>query len=346
MDRRHALALPLAALAPAAWAGKALRVLAWPGYAEPEVVQAFERQHGARVELTVIDSDEALWQRLRRQGDFDVLAINTAELQRAIAEDLVLALDPAYLQALPPRLPRFSDASSLPGLSRRQGGRLQIYGVPYTYAEMGLIFDRRQLSQSPESIAELWNPRWKGKVLGFDTGGHNFSLAAQSLGLASPFRLREVDWPRAVERLIALRRNVLSFYTQPDEATQLFLRHGCALMFANYGSQQLTKLKQAGAEVGYALPREGALAWLDCWALTKACREPALAHAWVAHLLGPLASHLLVERQGLANTVSAQGSPASSNRLIWLEPVEDAARRERLWARVRSGDRLERVLRP
>ena len=346
MDRRHALTLPLASLAPAAWAGKTLRVLAWPGYAEPEVVKAFEHEQGARVELTVIDSDEALWQRLRRQGEFDVLAINTAELQRAIDEGLVQALDPAQLQALPPRLPRFSDASALPGLTRRQAGRLQVYGVPFTYAEMGLIFDRRQLSQPPESIDALWNPRWRGKVLGFDTGGHNFSLAAQSLGLPSPFRLRDADWPRAVERLIALRRNVLSFYTQPDEATQLFRRHGCALMFANYGSQQLTKLKQAGADVGYTLPREGALAWLDCWAVPKACRDTALAQRWIAHLLGPLASRLLVERQGLANTVNAQGSPAGSSRLIWLEPVEDAARRERLWARVRSGDRAERVLRP
>ncbi|MBB5202753.1 putative spermidine/putrescine transport system substrate-binding protein [Inhella inkyongensis] len=346
MHRRHAVVLPLASLAPTAWAGKALRVLAWPGYAEPEVVQAFERAHGVRVELTVIDSDEALWQRLRRQGDFDVLAINTAELQRAVNEGLVQALDETRLKALPPQLPRFRDASALPGLTRRLSGRLQIYGVPFTYAEMGLIFDRRQISQPPESIAELWNPRWRGKVLGFDTGGHNFSLAAQSLGLPSPFRLSDADWPRAVERLIALRRNVLSFYSQPDEATQLFRRHGCALMFANYGSQQLTKLKLAGADVGYALPREGALAWLDCWALTKACRDPALAHQWIAHLLGPQASRLLVERQGLANTVSAQGSPAGSSRLIWLEPVEDAARRERLWARVRSGDRAERVLRP
>jgi putative spermidine/putrescine transport system substrate-binding protein len=35
-----------------------LRVLAWPGYAEPEVVQAFERAHGAKVSVTVVGSDD------------------------------------------------------------------------------------------------------------------------------------------------------------------------------------------------------------------------------------------------------------------------------------------------
>ena len=66
-----------------------LRVLAWPGYAEPEVVQAFERAHSAKVEVTVIDSDDALWQRATGNGaaDFDVFAVNTAELQRYIAQD-------------------------------------------------------------------------------------------------------------------------------------------------------------------------------------------------------------------------------------------------------------------
>ena len=66
------------------------------------------------------------------------------------------------------------------------------------------------------------------------------------------------------DKLIALRRNVLGFYAQPDDATELFIRHRVALLFANYGMQQVQSLRAAGADVDYVIPREGALAWLDC----------------------------------------------------------------------------------
>jgi putative spermidine/putrescine transport system substrate-binding protein len=62
-----------------------------------------------------------------------------------------------------------------------------------------------------------------------------------------------------------------------------------------------------------------------------------LAHAWIDLQLDELAARLLVERQGLANTLRV--AEGSQGRLVWLEPVEDAARRERLWAGIRAGRR-------
>lgn len=335
-DRRRLLQLGLAAAAlPVAAADKArrLRVLAWPGYAEPELVQAFERAHHAQVELTIIDTDEAMWARASNGDAFDVLALNTAELQRYLKAGLVQALDPAQIPAARRQLPRFQERAAIPGLVRE--GRL--YAMPYTYAEMGLIYDRRQLAKPPDSVAALWDPRWQGKVLAYDGAAHKVSLAAQRLGLASPFRLAERDWAAVGEQLIALRRNVLGFYQGPEQSVALFRRHHAALMFANYGSQQLRLLRAAGSDVGYAIPREGALAWLDCWAILRGCRDVALAHAWIDHQLGEPAARLLVERQGLASTLHEGDAPPG--RLVWLEPVEDAARRERLWAAVRAGRR-------
>jgi putative spermidine/putrescine transport system substrate-binding protein len=61
------------------------------------VVKVFEQRTGARVEVTLVDADEMLWERIstRDAADFDVFAVNTAELQRYIDRGLVvpLALD-------------------------------------------------------------------------------------------------------------------------------------------------------------------------------------------------------------------------------------------------------------
>lgn len=343
--RPRLFVLPLAMLFTAtALAAETLRVLAWPGYAEADQVAQFERRTGSRVEITLVGSDEALWQKIRHNqgGDFDVFAVNTAELQRYIRQGLVVPIETGRIPNLRRQLPRFRKLAAIPGLVHAGN----VYGIPYTYSDMGLIYDRGQFDAAPDSIQVLWDPRYRGKVLAYDGGSHNFSLAAQSLGATSPFRVSERSWPDLVDRLIKLRRNVLTFYTRPEESVELFRKHGVALLFANYGTQQLQLLRQAGADVGYAIPREGALAWLDCWAITRAAGNRDLAHAWIDHMLDDAPSQALVRRQGLANTVTAAPDQRADARLIWLEPVEDVARRTRLWQRIIAGDRANKVLAP
>jgi putative spermidine/putrescine transport system substrate-binding protein len=335
--------LPLGLAAPVR-AAETLRVLAWPGYAEPEVVRAFEKRHQVKVEVTTIDSDEALWQWVSQKqgGAFDVFAVNTAELQRYIKAGLVMAVPTALLHNLPRQQPRFQALEAIPGLVH--GGRP--FAIPFTYSEMGLIYDRQQVPSAPSSISILWDERYRGKVVAYNGGTHNFSLAAQAMGLKSPFRLGAQDWPVAVDRLVALRRNAAGFYTRPDESVSLFKARQAAVMFANFGRQQLQLVRAAGVDAGYVVPREGSLAWLDCWALTRGARNPALAAAWIDHLLEDQASGLLISRQGLANTTSPGPGTRAEDRLLWLEPAESEERRNRLWARILSGDSAAKVLKP
>ena len=63
-------------------------------------------------------------------------------------------------------------------------------------------------------------------------------------------------------------------------------------------------------------------------------------------MLDDQASGLLVTRQGLANTIAEPPGSGPGDRLIWLEPMEDPARRDKLWARIISGDSAARVLAP
>ena len=106
----------------------------------PADVQAFEQRTGSKVEVTLVGSDEALWQKInaRNGADFDVFAVNTAELQRYIEARLVQPMDPAAIPNTRRQLPRFRDLGTISGLVHDG----KTYGIPYTYAEMGLIYDR------------------------------------------------------------------------------------------------------------------------------------------------------------------------------------------------------------
>lgn len=312
-----------------------LRVLAWPGYADPDLVKRFEQRYQVRVEVSFIGSDEALRQKLGANGgrDVDVFAANTAEMRSYLDQGLIV---PLRLENIPNRarqLPRFRDLRQVPGIGH--GG--QVYAVAYTYSEMGLIYDRKQFAVAPRSLEAMWDPQYQGKVLAFDTSGHNFSIAAL-LAKGKPFRIERDQFGAAVARLIALRRNVLTFYTLPEESVELFRKHKVALMFANYGQQQLKLLRDAGADVGYVIPREGALAWLDCWAVTRGARKRLLAERWINFMLEREVGAALTRRQGLANTTEPGTAMLDSDKLIWLEPAEDDQRRAAYWARIMSGD--------
>lgn len=333
-----AVGLVLACAAPAHGA-EALRVLTWPGYADPDLVKRFEKENGVTVEVSFISSDEALRKNLSANGsaNYDVFAANTAEMQFYIQLGVAVPLQLANIPNRSLQLPRFRDLQRVPGIARAG----KVYAVAYTYSEMGLIYDRKQFKSAPQSLAAMWDPQYQGKVLAFDTSGHNFSIAAMVQG-GHPFRIEEAEFRPVVQKLIALRRNVLTFYTLPEESVELFRKHKAALMFANYGSQQVKLLRDAGADVGYVIPKEGALAWLDCWAVTRGARNKALAERWINFMLDKGVSAELTRRQGLANTIQASAT-RDSDKLIWLEPVEDDQRRAAYWSRILSGDVPEKL---
>lgn len=328
----------LTALAPAlAHAGsQTLRLLTWPGYADADLVAEFEAQHDVQVEVTLVGSDDKLRSKLAQNqgGNYDLIAANTAEIDYYIGQQLLQPLRPERIANTTRQLWRFRDYPKIPGIMAAG----KVYAIPYTYSDMGLIYDRRQFAEPPTSITSMWDPRYQGRVLAFNGSSHNFSLASQALG-RDPFNIAAEDFPRVSEQLIALRRNVLTFYALPEEAASLFREHSVALLFANYGRQQLKQLRDAGADVGYVIPREGALAWLDCWAISRGARDVALAEAWINFTLEAHVSRALSERQGLSNTLEEPSGTDKPGQLIWLRPVEDDARRAALWQRILSGER-------
>lgn len=312
-----------------------LRVLAWEGYADEEMAAAFRQREDVAVEVTYVASDDDLWQKMTAHGgrDFDVFAVNTAELQRYIDHRLSAPLNPARLVNRAQQLPRFRDYAAIPGLSRDG----KTYAAPYTYAAMGLIYNRKLVSTPPQSIDALWAPAYRGKVLLYDTSNHNFSLAGQHLRVGDIFRMTPAEMNQAAGALIDLRRNALGFYSTVEEAVDLFRRHDAAILFANFGEQQVKALRDAGADIGYVLPREGALAWLDCWSISAGARDRALAERWIDFTLARQNSERLTNLHGLANTVSAASPANATEKLLWLRPLEDPAQRLRLWQQIVSG---------
>jgi putative spermidine/putrescine transport system substrate-binding protein len=311
-----------------------LRVLAWDGYADPDWVKEFIAETGIDTKVVFIGSDDEIWAKIKgSEGkDFDVMAVNTAQLQRYIDAKLVTPWD---LSAIPNQktvLPRFADLSKIRG-ETRDG---KVYGIPFAFDSIGLIYDTDKVKPAPTSMSVLWDPKYRGKVLAYDNGEHNFSFTALTMGVADPFHLTADQVTAAKSKLIDLKKNVLSFYTTADEAQQIYQNNDVALIWANYGQQQLKALQKVGAHVAYINPSEGALSWLDNWAMTSGVRDQTAAAKWVNFLLQKKISGALSERQGFGNTVTPSGSAGDSDKLVWLDSVEDPTKRSDLWNEVKA----------
>src|ERR1035437_8092863 len=87
-----AVLIILLALSLPAYAVETLRVLAWPGYADNDLVKNFEKRFDVHVEVSFVSSDDMLREKIsaNQGGDFDVFAANTAEMQHYISQRLVV----------------------------------------------------------------------------------------------------------------------------------------------------------------------------------------------------------------------------------------------------------------
>jgi putative spermidine/putrescine transport system substrate-binding protein len=319
---------------------QSLRILTWPGYADEDVVEGFEKRHNAVVDVTYIATDDEMWGRVNQNDgqDFDVFAVNTAELQRYLDNGLSQAINLANIPNIRNQLPRFRDRDGIPGISRDES----LFAVPYTYGVMGLLYDKSRVKEPPVSMAAMWDERYKGRVLAYNGSSHNFTMTALMMGYANPFRLSDGEFAVVSRELVKLGQNVLTFYDSPEEAVVLYKDNPVALVFGNYGMQQLKQLQDAGADMGFVIPKEGALAWLDCWSVLKGAKNKALAEAWINYTLEKAVSDVLTARQGLPNTVSATRTILEEDKIIWLQPVEDTEKRSRFWQQIRSGDTMDK----
>lgn len=325
--------LGVSLLASAAFADN-LRVLAWDGYADEDWVKSFTETTGIGVDVVFIGSDDEIWAKIKgSEGkDFDVFAVNTAQLQRYIQADLVQPIDVTTMPNQQQVLPRFRDLEAVGGVTKDG----KAYGVPFAFDSIGLIYDTDKVNPPPTSMAVLWDPQYAGKVLAYDNGEHNVSFTALTLGYADPFHLDAAQLDAVKAKLVELKHNVLSFYTTADEAQQIYQNNDVALIWANYGQQQVKAMQEVGAHVAYINPGEGALAWLDNWVISKGAKDVAAAEKWIDFMVSKDVSSALSERTGFGNTVTETGSAGKDDKLVWLQNVEDPQKRSDLWNEVKA----------
>jgi len=238
----------------------------------------------------------------------------------------------------PARIPNL--ARVLPNL-RRPGNR----GAAFCVSPVGIVYNREHVRQPPATWLEIFtNPAFRGRVIGFD-----YSWQYSGVVPAVMLNGGDLSKPEAGFRFLAEHASqYLTLVSGTQQAINLFASGQAWVCIFSKGIQmQMTK---AGANVGFAIPREGVMVIPLFLQIVKGTRpdQRAVAEQIINELLSPERVAQYCEAEGYAPGVSGVTLPpsmaaepafqpdtiAKSMRVDWGELARHDATYRRLWDRM------------
>lgn len=329
---RYACLAALALLSPTvhAQSNGEVRLLTYEGYADPAWAKEFTDQTGIAVKTTYVGGVDEEIAKMKASGgkDYDVVAVDTASLKTFADQKLVDVIDQSKVPNLGNLLPEFKDMSN----ANIDG---KIYGIPFAWGSLGLLYDKKTFPEAPKSWAVLWDPKYKGKVISLDDANNCVNFGAIVLGIKDPFHLTDDQFAQIKTKLIDLKHNLLTYFAGFDEGTTIWSENNVVLMFA-MGKSNAIKLKEKGFDVGYVIPQEGAVGWLDNMTVSAGSPNKDNAYKWINFVYQKKIGADLTKKTGWASTTAPAEGIDYASKLVWAKNPEDYNRRQTLWNEVKA----------
>jgi putrescine transport system substrate-binding protein len=339
-------------------AERVVNVYNWYDYIKPEVLKQFQTQTGITVHYSVFDSNETLAAKLLAgHSGYDVVFPSASYLQMLQQAGAIGTLDRARL----PNLVNM-DPALMRELARHDSGNA--HAVVYAWGITGFAYDEAQIrSRLPgapvDSWAMLFDPKVAAHFADCGIGLYESPAVIVASVLAWLGERPDTEDPKALERagaaLMAVRPYIRKIGSDSLVA-QLAEGDLCLIIAANGDAQQVRdRVRIAGSNrvIGYSIPREGAVMWIDTAAIVADAPHADNAHRFINFLMdaqvaaqnanairfpnGNAASQPLVQPQ-LTNA-AIYPHDAQATRLIPERLGSDAfvRLRTRMWTRFRTG---------
>ncbi|MEN9227164.1 MAG: spermidine/putrescine ABC transporter substrate-binding protein [Gloeomargarita sp. HHBFW_bins_205] len=249
-----------------------LNVYNWATYIAPQVLTDFEKKFNVRIKYDTFDSPDTLYAKLKPGNPgYDVIFPSDYLVTRLIQEDMLVPLD---LGKIPNRVHLGQRFQNLP---YDPGNR---YSMPYLWGTQGIGYNRKQTGQVIDSWQAMFDPRYR--VAWQEESRATLGAVLIALGL-NPNSTNPADIQKARDWLIQHRGNIVAF--APDTGETLLNQGEVTLALENSGD--VFQVMAENPDIAYAIPREGAILWVDAMAIPKGAPHRELAHQFINYLLEP-----------------------------------------------------------
>jgi putrescine transport system substrate-binding protein len=288
----------LAALAglvavPAMAQDKVLHVYNWSDYIADDTVAKFEEATGIDVVYDVYDSNEVLEAKLLAgNSGYDVVVPTSQFMQRQIAAGVYQDLDKAKLPNLANMDPELMAAAAAYDPDNA-------HGVIYMWGTTGLGYDVAKVAERlgedapTNSWALIFDPAYAEKLADcgitlLDSPSDVLPSALAYLGL-DPTTTDADELQQAADLIQGVRPYIRYFHSS-QYINDLANGEVCvSLGFSGDIFIAAARAEEAGngIEIGYSVPKEGALQWFDMMVIPADAPNPEAAHAWINFIMDP-----------------------------------------------------------
>lgn len=291
---RRLFPVVLLCAAPLVQAEEQVHLYTWSDYLAEDTLPSFQERTKIRPVLDVYDSNEVLEAKLLAGSSGYDLIFPTARpfAARHIKAGLYQKLDKSRLPGLDQL-----DPDIMASLAAIDPGNQ--YLVPYMWGTSGLGLNLKKVKAALGDQAELgtWglilDPAKAEKLAGCGISLLDDPVEVLPAVLAylgkDPNSTAKADLDAAAEAIRRVRPYIRYFHSS-QYITDLANGDICvALGYSGDILQARSRAEEAGKgiEVGFRIPREGAIIWTDVMAIPKDAPNPAGAHAFIAHILDP-----------------------------------------------------------
>ena len=313
-----AASLALALLSTSALANEKLYVYNWTDYVPSSVVAEFTKETGIEVIYSTFESNEEMFAKLKLQSGsgesgYDLVFPSSYYVNKMVKEGMLEKLDHSklnYFKEIPAHL-----------LNKEFDPNNQ-YSLPYIYGLTGIEVNKDDVDPSKiTSWADLWNPEYKGKVLMTSDAREVFHVALLLDG-KSPNTTNEADIKGAYERLLTLLPNVAVFNSDSPEVP--YVQGEVSLGMIWNGSAYMAQRENPNLEFIY--PKEGAIFWMDNYAIPKGAKNVDNAYKFMDFLLRPENAKAIIEKMGysMANEGARKlMTPEMANSPLLFPPEQE-----------------------
>ena len=245
-----------------------------------DVVAAFEKLTGIKVNYTTFDSNESLYAKLKSgAANYDVIIPSDYMVAKMINEGMLAPLD--Y-----DNIPNFQKIDA--GYRNPDYDPQNAYTVPYMLCTTGIIYNTTMVDEAPTCWADLWDEQYAGNILMFNNSRDAYAIAAFKSGHnINPQSTEEVD--EVVKELKAQKPLVQAYVM--DEIFDKMIG-GEAAIGVIYSGEIMYIQDEVAAQnlpfsLEYVIPEEGTNVWLDSWVVPKNAKNKENAEKWINFLCRP-----------------------------------------------------------
>ena len=270
-----ALALSMLLAALPAFAAEEVNVFNWVDFICEDAINLFEAETGIKVNYMRFTTNEDMLVQVENDPkSYDVIFPSDYIIERLIAEDLLEKLD--YSQ-----LPNATE-NTLDWLKTADYDPTGEYSVPYMWGTVGILYNKTMVSAPITSWTAMWDEQYYDNVFMMDSIRDTLGVTLKMLGYSMNTRDKDA-LNQAKEKLIEQKKLNKTYWQTGDEFSKLFAA-GQVQVGLMWSGQSAT-MKNEGEPIGYVVPEDGAIGWVDNWGIPANSQNKDLAYKFIDFML-------------------------------------------------------------